>query len=175
MHTTADGLTSTSHTGTKKKRNLLVQGIGANAQIAGNGSAYNFIPNTNIGNTNNANTVPFSQRQLLFSSSTQKGFVNTTHGNLLPGSSGYLGFSFNSSGATPNYGWANISVNNDASVTLRSFGYEQTPGVAVAAGNLGTPLTATAAPDANPLLLLLTGGPVALAMYRNQRRKETVQ
>ena len=87
--------------------------------------------------------------------------ISTQTGNdqFAPGESGYLGFEFASSPDTF-YGFADITVQNDRTVTLNSFGYETTPGQAIAAG-----ASATVVPEANPLELLLLGA-VGMGAYR---------
>jgi hypothetical protein len=85
-----------------------------------------------------------------------------------PDDQGYLGFAF-SNGTGTDYGWADVTLAGDGSLTLHSFGYDNS-GAPIAAGATGS--GGAAAPDANPLLLLAVGGAVGLAAYRVRRRGE---
>lgn len=74
--------------------------------------------------------------------------------------SGYIGFRFGQAGNFQ-YGWANVSVNADYSITLRSFAFENVPNTAIAAG---------AVPEPTTTALLLGLGAGGLAAYRARRR-----
>ena len=76
---------------------------------------------------------------------------------------GFLGLAFTFGGPDIFFGWAEVTVNTDLSLTLSRFAYETNPFMPIVAG------ATVDAPDANPLLLLLAGGPVAMAVYRRRR------
>ncbi|HEX4342669.1 MAG TPA: PEP-CTERM sorting domain-containing protein [Verrucomicrobiae bacterium] len=84
-------------------------------------------------------------------------------GNWSNGQEAFIGLKFDNSGA-PNYGWADITVNGPASITLHSFAYDNT-GSLLAAG------------DPNPVpepsqIALFAIGATGIAAYR--RRKQAV-
>jgi hypothetical protein len=83
------------------------------------------------------------------------GHFNSTSGDV----SGYLGLEV-LQGSTPEYGWANIVVHPNFSVTLDSFALD-TSGASVSAGE-GTPEPAS--------ILLLALGAAGIAAYRRKRK-----
>lgn len=82
------------------------------------------------------------------------------------GDSGYLGFRFAVDGAN-RFGWADVTINTDYTVTLNRFAQETAPNTAIAAG-------VVAVPEANPLTLLLLGA-AGLGAYRLARGKQDAQ
>jgi hypothetical protein len=82
---------------------------------------------------------------------------------LAPGSSTYLGLRFAIAPADIHYGWANITLNNDYTVTLNSLGYES---VANAAAHVEPAVV----PEPSVIALLALGA-VGVAAFRNRQRK----
>ncbi len=76
--------------------------------------------------------------------------------------SGYVGFRFGTTGDL-HYGWADITINADYSVTLRGFAYESTAGATITAGAIPEPGAAS--------LLLLGLGAGGMAAYRSRSRR----
>lgn len=63
--------------------------------------------------------------------------VNTNAGNFI-GAEGFVGIRFDISGQT-HYGWARVEVApNGQSMTIKDYAYESTPGLPIAAGNIGS-------------------------------------
>lgn len=91
------------------------------------------------------------------------GFVQYGNWNVpTVATSGYVGFRFGTAGNFQ-YGWADIAVNSDYSITLRGFAFETVPNTAIAAGAIPEPATSA--------LLLLGLGAGGLATYRARRRE----
>jgi hypothetical protein len=83
-----------------------------------------------------------------------------------PGDTGFLGLVFTITGSDTHFGWANITANPDASVTLNALGYESsadTPAHAEAPSG--------AVPDQGSTLALLATGAVGLLAFRKHQRK----
>jgi hypothetical protein len=92
------------------------------------------------------------------------GHFNSTGGDV----SGYLGLEI-LQGSIPEYGWANIVVHPNFSVTLNGFALD-TSGAGVTAGELGiVPPPATPEPAS---ILLLVMGAAGLAAYRRKRKAQ---
>lgn len=89
-----------------------------------------------------------------------KGPVQYGNWNGLP-SSGYVGFRFGQAGNFQ-YGWADITVNANYSITLRGFAFENVP---------NTPISAGAVPEPATNVLLLSLGAAGLLAYRARRRQ----
>ncbi len=106
-----------------------------------------------------SSSLNFATATTLFPSSTGWTADGTHH---------FLGLEINSS-STPNYGWAEVSMNSDFTTTLYSFAYETTPGQSVNAGQM------TSVPEPAEATLiggLLAGSAAAFAARR--RRKAQV-
>ncbi|MBE7157624.1 MAG: PEP-CTERM sorting domain-containing protein, partial [Rhodospirillales bacterium] len=73
---------------------------------------------------------------------------------------GFVGLKFNSNGNTY-YGWAQIHVNANASITLEDFAYNNTPDTGLVTGVVPEPRTMSA--------LLLAAGAAGTAIYRRRR------
>jgi PEP-CTERM motif len=91
------------------------------------------------------------------------GHFNSTGGPV----SGYLGLEI-LQGSIPEYGWANIVVNPDFSVTLNSFGLD-TSGASITAGDTGPVLPPPTTPEPASILLLALGA-AGLAAYRRKHK-----
>ncbi len=85
----------------------------------------------------------------------------SSSGNWQVGSSGYLGLRVGNDTDGYNYGWAEISIGEDSSVTLHSFAYEDTKNTAIQAGAIPEPSTYAA----------LTGLLAGSAVLYSRRRK----
>jgi hypothetical protein len=88
------------------------------------------------------------------------GHFNSTGGDV----SGYLGLEV-LQGSTPEYGWANIVVHPNFSVTLESFALDNS-GASLTAGDSG-PVDPTPEPAS---ILLLALGAAGIAAYRRKRK-----
>jgi hypothetical protein len=89
------------------------------------------------------------------------GFEPFGHFNPVSGDvSGYLGLEVLQDGV-PEYGWADITVHPDYTVTLNGFAL-QTDGTAIGAGDTGAPEPAS--------ILLLALGAAGMAAYRRKRK-----
>lgn len=142
----------------------------SNVVVAGSSSADRLVKNSVV---NSSRT--FTRRAALFTGTFNEVsgvVVSSAHsGNWNPtGDDAYLGFEF-LNGAATDYGWAEVVVNPDSTLTLKSFGYDNS-GAPIPAGDTGR--GGAAAPDANPLLLLVVGGAAGVAAYRVRRRKDAV-
>jgi PEP-CTERM motif len=83
---------------------------------------------------------------------------------------GYLGLKF-LIGASVHYGWADISVNPDLSVTLHSFAYESCADQSINAGQTTNGATCSDAPVPEPhSAALLAMGAAGLLAYRRRRK-----
>lgn len=91
-------------------------------------------------------------------------FLGLPFGNFGAGDTGYLGLKF-TIGPNPIYGWANITVNSNFTVTLNTLGYEDSGRPA------HVPVAATAVPDQGSSMLLLAIGAAGLAAFRGLQRK----
>ena len=109
-----------------------------------------------------------------FSYTVSSGFVSTNVGNWQSFGSalgqGYLGLKF-LIGANVHYGWADISVNPDYSVTLHSFAYESCADQSIDAGQTqgGATCGDSAVPEPHSAALLAMGAAGLLA-YRRRRK-----
>jgi len=104
-----------------------------------------------------------------FSTLASNGFLTPQAGNWnFPSSpadvEGYVGLHLTQGGHN-NYGWADLVVHSDYTVTLRAIGYETTPGTTIAAG-AGVD---TAAPEPSSILLLALGA-AGIAGYRRKNQ-----
>ena len=110
---------------------------GADFKLQHFGSPYAGIAGLNPGNSIQGFQIDFFKASRL----TTSDFVNA-QGNFAPSASvapfnpswgpnetGYLGLKF-VIGADTHYGWANITANSDATLTLNALGYETTPDTA---------------------------------------------
>ena len=128
--------------------------ISIDAQIQGDA-------NSAIDNDNNFNARRYATGEIVTQSMqyTGLGFLASNEtgnsGSFLPGQSGYLGLRFTNSNNIF-FGWADITLNNDYTVTLNRFAYED---------EVGAPIRAGVVPEANPLELLLLGA-VGMGAYR---------
>jgi hypothetical protein len=84
-------------------------------------------------------------------------------GNFGPGDTGYLGLKFTIF-SNPFYGWANITVHGDYTVTLNTLCYEDS-------GRPAHVPTAAAVPDQGSSILLLAMGAAGIAAFRGRQRK----
>ena len=82
-----------------------------------------------------------------------------------PATTGFLGLEF-MIGTDLHFGWANITVNPDASVTLNALGHESVPNAAAHAE-----LPARGVPDQGSSLALLATGAAGLLAFRRYQRK----
>lgn len=89
-------------------------------------------------------------------------FVRYGNWNVGLPNSGFIGFRFGTEGNF-NYGWAEVTINANYSITLRSFAYENTPNTGIIAGAIPEPATSAA--------LLLGLGAGGLGVYRSRRKQ----
>ena len=84
---------------------------------------------------------------------------------------GYLGLKFLIGGLTTHYGWAEITVNSDFSITLHSFAYESCADQSIDAGQTtgGASCSDTSVPEPHSAALLAMGAAGVLA-YRRRRK-----
>ena len=82
---------------------------------------------------------------------------------------GYLGLKF-LIGANSHYGWANITLNPDLSVTLNSFAYESCADQSIGAGQTTGGATCDSAVPEPHSAALLTMGAAGLLAYRRRRK-----
>jgi hypothetical protein len=94
---------------------------------------------------------------------TLTGFFEAPKGYWSNGQQAFIGLKFDNSG-TPNYGWADITVNSPASITLHGFAYDNT-GSLLAAGDVNP------VPEPSQIALFAIGA-TGIAAYR--RRKQAV-
>ena len=80
---------------------------------------------------------------------------------------GYLGLQF-VIGSDVHYGWANITTNPDATVTLNALGYESDPDTAAHAE---APSQGSSVPDGGSSLALLAIGAAGLLAFRARQQK----
>ncbi len=104
-----------------------------------------------------------------FSTLASNGFLTPQAGNWNFSSTpadveGYVGLHL-TQGRKNNYGWAELVVHPDYTVTLEAIGYETTPGTAIAAG-AGVD---TAAPEPSSILLMALGA-AGIAAYRRKNQ-----
>jgi hypothetical protein len=95
---------------------------------------------------------------------SNSGGVN--YGNFAPGDTGYIGLRFQI-GADSYYGWANLTLNGDYTVTLNTLGYED---VANAPSHVG-PGGPAGVPDKTNSLALLAIGAAGLVAFRSRQAK----
>ena len=84
---------------------------------------------------------------------------------------GYLGLQFLIGGLTTHYGWADITVNSDFSITLHGFAYESCADQSIDAGQTagGATCDNTAVPEPHSAVLLAMGA-AGIAAYRRRRK-----
>ena len=86
-----------------------------------------------------------------------------TSGNFAPGDTGYIGLRFTFADPSDiHYGWANITLNNDYTVTLNALGYESD-------ANTAAHVEAAAIPEPSTIALLALGA-VGVAAFRKRQR-----
>ncbi len=78
-----------------------------------------------------------------------------------PGETGYLAVKFVTGGSDTHYGWIDLTLGNDQSLTVNGFAYESTGGQAIVAGAVPEPATAG-------LVTALLAGSAAL--YRRRQK-----
>ncbi len=81
----------------------------------------------------------------------------------------FIGLKFTANDAQVHYGWLQVNTNADASeVTLLGFGYNQTPGASILAGE-GTEYVPVAVPEPISSAALLALGAAGLVAYRRRK------
>ena len=83
----------------------------------------------------------------------------TFDGNFRRGPTGYVGVEFTGPNGHLYYGWVNLTVNSNYSITLNEFAYNNTP---------NTPIVIQPVPEPSSMLLL-TLGAAGIAAYRRKR------
>ncbi len=85
-----------------------------------------------------------------------------SYGNWSPGDTGWLGLRFDMGGSGNQHaGWAYVTLNPDATITLGAFAYEDVS---------GDPAI-TAVPESSHAALLMAAGAAGIAAYRRRRKK----
>ena len=152
----ADFFLTNTHAGTSKARinatGSAVNGIAILASSAP--KARQFADSQSV----SAGQGPFGPASVKIGSRAN----SNTYG-LAPGSSTYLGLHFAIAPADTHYGWANITLNNDYTVTLNSLGYESVVETAAHVEPAAVPEPST--------IVLLALGAVGVAAFRNRQRK----
>jgi hypothetical protein len=130
-------------------------GLAAGASVDGlGGYAFKVNPNSTVGPLKN-----FSS----FGALANKTGLGLTGGVWKPGDLAFLGLKFDVSGDT-HYGWAEVMLNNDYTVTLYGVAYETVKDTAITA-------PATFVPEPNELALLAVGA-AGLAIVRKRRKSK---
>jgi hypothetical protein len=141
-------------TQTKLGSGAHINGVLPNNSIAVGGpsnKAARFSGSNSVGSANN-----FAPQALIGST-----FIKKSFGNFQPGDTGYLGLKF-TIGPDLFFGWANITVNSNYTVTLNTLGYEDSGRPA------HVPLSV---PDQGSSILLLAIGAAGIAAFRGLQRK----